>query len=148
MNISLKPVLLRALLAVVILQVCLFAQDASKVVTTPVGDPAFTVPAHSAKQYKFAVPPGATAVRLDGHFAATGGPRNSIEVWVMNDDEFVNWLNHHPPRAIYNSAKVTQGTLRVSLPSDAGTYHVVFNNEFSVLTPKAVEAGLTLKYAK
>lgn len=148
MNVSLKPVALRALLAVVVLQLCLFAQAAPQVVTKPVGDPAFTVAAHSAKHYQFAVPPGATEVRLDGHFTATGGPRNSIEVWVMNDDEFVNWLNHHPPKAIYNSAKVTQGTLRVSLPSDAGTYHIVFNNEFSVLTPKAVEASLTLKYAK
>jgi len=34
------------------------------------------------------------------------------------------------------------------LPSDGGTYHVVFSNEFSVLTPKAVEASLTLKYAR
>src|ERR1700688_562494 len=89
-------------------------QDAPQVVTSPVGEPAFTVPAHSAKQYKFIVPSGASSVRLEGHFAATGGPRNSIEVWVMNDDQFVNWTNRHPVQAMYNSQKVTQGTVKLS----------------------------------
>lgn len=125
-----------------------FAQNAPQVLTRPVAESAFTVPAHMAKQYKFTVPPGAIAVSLEGHFAATGGPRNSIEVWIMNDDQFVNWSNRHPLTTIYNSEKVTRGTIKVSLPADAGTYHVVFNNEFSVLTPKAIESSLTLKYAR
>jgi hypothetical protein len=124
------------------------AQDAPQAVTRPVGEPAFTVPAHSAKQYKFVVPSGASSVSLEGHFVATGGPHNSIEVWVMNDDQFVNWTNRHPVQAMYNSQKVTQGTVKLSLRSEGNTYHVVFSNEFSVLTPKAVEASLTLKYAR
>jgi hypothetical protein len=124
------------------------SQDASQVVNRPIGEAAFTIPAHGAKQYKFVVPAGASAVSLEGHFAATGGPRNSIEVWVMNDDQFVNWMNRHPLMAIYNSQKVTQGTVKVILPPDGGIYHVVFNNEFSMLTPKAVEASLVLKYAR
>ena len=78
----------------------------------------------------------------------TCGKRNSIEVCVMNDDQFVNWTNQHPLRVIYDSQKVTQGTVKVILPTDGGTYHVVFNNEFSVLTPKAVETSLILKYAQ
>ena len=117
-------------------------------ITRPIGESAFTVPARGAKQYEFAVPRGASTVILEGHFAATGGPRNSIEVWVMTDDQFVNWTNRHPLKAIYNSQKVTQGTINVVLPADAGVYHIVFNNEFSVLTPKAVEANLTLRYAR
>jgi len=66
----------------------------------------------------------------------------------MNDDQFVNWTNQHPLRVMYNSQKVTQGTVKVILPTDSGTYHVVFNNEFSMLTPKAVETSLVLKYAQ
>jgi hypothetical protein len=140
--------LMRMAAAFMALMVLAVGQDSAPPVVRPVGETAFTVPAHSTKQYKFVVPAGANSVSLEGRFAATGGPRNSIEVWVMNDDQFVNWTNRHPLQAIYNSQKVTQGTIKVALPPDGGTYHVVFNNEFSVLTPKAIEANLTLKYAK
>jgi hypothetical protein len=124
----------------------LFAQNDADQVTLakPVCEAAFTIPAHSAKTCTFSVSQGQHRVRLEGHFAATGGPHNSIEVWVMNDDEFVNWQNHHPVKAIYNSQRVTQGTINVFLP-DSGKYHVVFNNDFSLLTPKAVEVQLTIE---
>ncbi len=144
MNFPIKTILS----AVTLFGTIAMAQDAPQTVNRPIGEPAFTVPAHSAKQFKFVVPPGARAVSLEGHFAATGGLRNSIEVWVMNDDQFVNWTNQHPVRVIYNSQKVTQGTVKVILPTEGGTYHVVFNNEFSMLTPKAVETSLVLKYAQ
>ena len=85
--------------------------------------------------------------KLEGQFRATGGMRNSIEVWVMDDDEFVNWSNNHPVKALYNSQKVTQGTIEVYL-RHPGKYHIVFNNMFSLMTPKAVEASLVLKYRK
>jgi hypothetical protein len=124
------------------------AQDSTPVIVRPVGEAAFIVPARGAKDYKFAVPAGANSVSLEGRFIASGGPRNSIEVWVMNDDQFANWANRHPLTTIYNSQKVTQETIKVPLPSGNGIYHVVFNNEFSVLTPKAVQASLTLRYAK
>lgn len=144
MNFPMKTILS----AVALLGTIAVTQDAPQTINRPIGEPAFTVPAHSAKQYKFVVPAGASAVSLEGHFAATGGLRNSIEVWVMNDDQFVNWTNRHPVNVIYNSQKVTQGTVKVTLPPDGGTYHVVFNNEFSVLTPKAVEASFVLKYGR
>ena len=144
MNISMKTVMSFVLLFGIVA----VAQDVPPAVNIPIGESAFTVAARSAKQYKFVVPAGASAVRLEGHFTATGGPRNSIEVWVMNDDQFVNWVNQHPLQAIYSSQRVTQGTIRVTLPPDGGTYHVIFNNEFSVLTPKAVEASLALKYVR
>ena len=143
MNVPMKTVMIFLLLSGILA----VAQDAPQSVSRPVGEPAFTVAARGAKQYKFGVPIGASAVSLEGHFSATGGPRNSIEVWVMNDDQFVNWMNRHPLQTLYSSQRVTQGTVKVTLPADGGTYHVVFNNEFSVLTPKAVEASLTLKYA-
>jgi hypothetical protein len=123
------------------------AQNPVPQMSQPTGELAFSVPARGAKQYKFEVRAGASGVSLEGRFAATGGPRNSIEVWVLNDDQFVNWENRHPVTPLYNSEKVTQGTIKVSLPAP-GTYHIVFNNDFSVLTPKAVQASLTLKYTR
>ena len=91
---------------------------------------------------------GATNVRLQGHFSATGGAGNDVQVYLMNDDEFVNWRNHHPINPIYNSQRATQGTVNVSLPSDAGTYYVVFDNRFSFISPKAVQDNLTLQYTR
>lgn len=93
------------------------AQDQTSPVVRPIGDAAFTVPARGAKQYKFVVPAGANGATIEGHFLATGGPRNSVEVWVMNDDQFVNWVNRHPLTTLYNSQRVTQGTIKLPLPS-------------------------------
>lgn len=111
-------------------------------------DPAFTIPRLGEKSYKFTVPAGATNVKMQGRFTASGGARNDIEVWLMNDDDFVNWQNRHPVTPIYNSQKVTQGTLNASLPPDAGTYYLVFNNRFSLVSPKAVQDNLSLQYTK
>jgi hypothetical protein len=122
--------------------------DKPQVISQPVGEAAFTIPAGAFKDYTFMIPDGLKKAGLFGKFAATGGPRNSIEVWVMNDDQFVNWRNKHNVTPLYNSQKVTQSTIKLVLPTDAGTYHVVFNNGFSLLTPKAVETKLTLQYIK
>lgn len=104
---------------------------------------AFTIAAHASKDCVVMVPVGMQAPRIEGHFSATGGPHNSIVVWVLDDDAFINWQNHHHVTALYNSQRVTQGTIAVALPHP-GKYHVVFNNDFSVLTPKAVQAKLIL----
>ena len=72
-------------------------------------------------------------------------------------DQFVNWRNdpigNNPIKvyfrgALYDSHKVTQGTIKLRLSTDPTTYHVVFYNGFSMLTPKAVEANLTLQYSR
>lgn len=107
---------------------------------------AFTVGALAANNYSFAVPAGAFDVTMKGHFAATGGSGNDIEVVVVSEDEFVNWQNGHPSKAFYNSGRVTQDTIKLNLPSDAATYRVVFSNKFSLFTPKAVEANVDLNF--
>jgi hypothetical protein len=147
-----------AILAVFISISCLvFGQKATpvadaqkpQVIQQPIGDHAFTIPAGAFKEFSFTIPDGLQRVGLFGKFNATGGVRNSIEVWVMNDDQFVNWRNHHAVKPLYNSEKVTQGTIKLMLPNEPGaTYHIVFNNNFSLLTPKAVEAQLALDYVK
>jgi hypothetical protein len=110
----------------------------------PVG--AFTVGALGASNYSFVVPAGAFQVTMKGHFAATGGSGNDIEVVVVNQDEFTNWQNGHPTKAYYNSGKTTQDTINLTLPADAATYYVVFNNKFSLFTPKAVQANVDVNF--
>jgi len=136
-----KTIQLSAVLALALVAVATAQDDAQ-----PVCQASFTIPARSAKAVTFIVPEHMKKGLLEGQFKATGGMRNSIEVWVMNDDEFVNWQNHHPIRTLYNSRKVTQGTVRAFL-LEPGKYHIVFNNDFSLITPKAVEANILLRRA-
>lgn len=92
------------------------------------------------------VPAGAKNVRVQGRFSATGGTGNDIEVSLFSQDDYTNWQNGHPARTIYNSGKVTVSNVNAVLPNDAGTYYLIFNNKFSLLTPKAVQESLTLTY--
>lgn len=110
-------------------------------------DTAFAVPKLSSHSYKFAIPTGANAALLQGHFSAIGGAGNDIEAWLMSDDEFVNWQNRHSVTPIYNSGRVTQATINVSLPQP-GTYYLVFNNRFSFVSPKAVQDNISLTYKR
>lgn len=108
---------------------------------------AFTVRQLSTSNYRFVVPAGASDVTMKGHFTATGGSGNDIEVVVISEDEFVNWQNGHlPTHPLYNSGKVTQGSINLTLPADAATYYVVFNNKFSIISPKAVEANIDVNF--
>lgn len=96
--------------------------------------------------YKLDAPPGATNVAFQGNFTASGGSGNDIEVYVMSEADFVNWQNGHAAKTYYNSGKVTVGNITVNLPADAGTYYLVFNNKFSLLSSKSVRLNATFTY--
>ena len=106
---------------------------------------AFTVDAGLYASYRFEVPANAKSVVFNGHFTATGGSKD-IRVFLLNEDEFVNMQNGHDARMLYDSGKVTQATIAVPLPETPMTYHLVFDNRFSLLTPKAVQVHATLDY--
>jgi hypothetical protein len=114
--------------------------------TVTTGDKAFTLNAGAANYFTFPVSAGAYNVSLKGPFSAAGGVGNDIEVFVMTQDDYVNWQNGHTVNTLYNSGKVTQETLNVTLPTDAGTYCLVFSNKSSWLTPRAVQANVNLTY--
>jgi hypothetical protein len=109
-------------------------------------DTAFTVKAGSSEYFEFSIPANTTNVFVDGHFIATGGTGNDIEVYILNSDQFVNFQNHHQTTTFYNSQRETQNSINAVLPSGAGNYYLVFNNGFSLLTPKAVQASAILHY--
>jgi hypothetical protein len=92
------------------------------------------------------VPQNAGAVRVEGTFSATGGAGNDVEAYIFSNDDFVNWQNRHRVRTFYNSGRVTQGTLEVTLPPIAGTYYLVFNNNFSLLSAKTVQTSIRLHF--
>jgi hypothetical protein len=114
--------------------------------TATISNPALAVNALSFSYFKLDVPPGATSVLLHGNFTASGGMGNDIEAFVMPESDFVNWQNGHSAKTFYNSGKVTVGSLNVNLPADAGTYYLVFNNKFSLLTQKILRVDAALTY--
>lgn len=115
--------------------------------TIDVADREFTIEASSGVHFKFTVPAGATSVRLEGSFSATGGGSNDVEVALFSNDEFVNSQAQQPAKSLYDSGRTTQGTLNVLLPADAATYYLVFSNNFPLSTPKVVQASIRLHYS-
>lgn len=69
-------------------------------------------------------------------FRAQGGSRNDIQVLIMDSDNFENWRNGNQADAYYNSGRKTVGNFDVQLGE--GLYYTVFNNNWSLMTPKAV----------
>lgn len=110
-----------------------------------IADQAITVKADGYAYYKFVVPSDATNVSVDGHFSASGGFGNDIEVYLLDEDGFANWQNRHSATSYYNSGRLTQGQIHARL-AVAGSYYLVFNNNFSLITPKAVQVLATLHY--
>ena len=75
------------------------------------------------------------------------GTAHEVEVFVLSDDAFANWQSGYSS-AYYSSGKVTQGEITADLPSGGGAYYLVFNNNFSPRTSKAVQAAATLHYKR
>jgi hypothetical protein len=121
-------------------------QTAKQMHFVTIKNPNLHVNALAYNYFKLDVPMGASNVRLRGNFTASGGLTNDIEVFVLSSNDFVNWQNRHASTAFYNSGTVTVGTLDVNLPADAGTYYLVFNNRFSLLTQRNVNVDAALAY--
>ncbi|MGA8508167.1 MAG: hypothetical protein WB762_21380 [Candidatus Sulfotelmatobacter sp.] len=114
--------------------------------TLNIGQGALSVAAMHYSVYTLPVPEGARGVKVQGHFQATGGLRNDIEVLLLNDEQFTNWKNRNATPVYYNSGKITVGDVQATLPDGSGTYYLVFNNNFSLMTAKAVVFTGTMIY--
>jgi hypothetical protein len=97
---------------------------------------------------QFATSSDMQAIKIVGHVEATGGSGNDVEVFVMDEDTFVNWKNHHQTAALFQSGRVTATSLELDLPSAENRYYLIFNNGFSLLSNKAVVSSVVLKYDK
>ena len=114
---------------------------------TTFGGGALTVAQGHRSYYKMEVPADAINVKLQGHFAATGGSGNDIIVSVMNEEGFINSQNGHGNNALWETeGKVTVGDIDLTLPDGAGTYYLIFSNTFSLLSPKAIQENIALTY--
>lgn len=114
--------------------------------TAQITNGALTVRAGGLSWYQFFIPANASNVMVNGHFTATGGIGNDIICYITDQDGLANLQNGHQARVFYNSQRETQSQISATLPNGTGNYYLVFDNRFSLITPKAVQVNATLTY--
>jgi hypothetical protein len=62
----------------------------------------------------------------------------------MDSINFINWENGHTANTYYNSGQLTS-SISATLPS-GGTYYLVYDNTFSVISQKNVNTQANLSY--
>jgi hypothetical protein len=105
----------------------------------------FVVEPGQYKSFKLSIAAGMAKPRVEGTFSATGG-NNDVEVFLLEENQFLNWQNSHKADMLYTSGRVTAEKLKVVLPEDPANYVLVFSNKFSIIRNKAVTANVTLQY--
>ncbi|HYM77813.1 MAG TPA: zinc ribbon domain-containing protein [Candidatus Dormibacteraeota bacterium] len=122
----------------------------------------FSVNGHNFRYYKFTLPEGSMNVSIVGQFASTSadgkkagslkpndkadGSDSDVEVYVLSEEAFAVWQNGYATNSVYESGRVSKGTLQAELPAGAGVYYLVFSNKFSPRTAKNVNANILLRY--
>jgi hypothetical protein len=102
----------------------------------------FFVPARRYYSMKFNISTQ-SGLRVVGDFWASGGSGNDIEVMIVDEEGFKNFANKQGVRTYYNSGKLSIGNIDVRLKP--GTYYIIFNNNFSLISNKTVIAEIALK---
>ncbi len=119
----------------------------------------FSVSPHNFRYYKFSLPEASTNVAILGDFATSSqaadrheakatvpGDDSGIEVFVLSESAFAIWQKGYATSSVYESGRVTQGTLHTNLPTGAGVYYLVFSNKLASKTAKQVNATVLLRY--
>ena len=125
-------------------------------------DTPFSVGPHTFRYYKFALPEGSVNVAVVGQFTTAGEAHgvkrsdssknqekdsdNSIEAYVLSEAAFTIWQNGYAASSLYESGRVSEGTIHTDLPAGAGIYYLVFSNKFASKTGKNVQATVLLRY--
>jgi hypothetical protein len=95
--------------------------------------------------YQVDVTPAMNNARLSGDFTTSGGSGNDIKVYLMDNTNYLNWSNGHQANSYYASGQVTAGSFNVNI-STAGTYYLIYDNRFSVISNKQVSTHVILEY--
>lgn len=123
-------------------------------------DTPFSVTPHNFRFYKFDLPEGSMNISIVGQFTSTAdkktagakakdgadGDDNEIEVYVLNEAAFAVWQNGYATSSVYESGRVSQGSMTAELPGGAGVYYLIFSNKFSARNAKNINATVLLRY--
>jgi len=102
------------------------------------------VPDGNCQWNEFNIPREAKDPLVQGYFVATGGSGNDIDVFVMDEIDFINWRNGHEFK-VYYQARLTTDQFELRLPVNK-KYLLVFSNMFSALSSKQVRTRVDLSY--
>src|SRR5262245_18574457 len=108
---------------------------------SPVVQSTFRVEPGKAHYFQFKLPSYYRDGRVAGNALASGGSGNDIRVLVLTEQQFQVWTRSPHPQSLYDSGQRRSVVLSVPL-NDPGTYYVVFDNRFSGLSPKSVQADI------
>lgn len=123
-------------------------------------DTPFSVTTHNFRYYKFDLPEGSMNVSIIGQFTSSAekkspapkakdgadGDDNDVEVYVLSEAAFAVWQNGYATSSVYESGRVSQGTMQSELPAGAGVYYLIFSDKFSPKTSKSINATVLLRY--
>jgi len=110
-------------------------------------DATIGVDSRSHEAYALTVDQAQRDAHIVGSFRASGGMGNDIRVFVMREDDYINWANGHATSALYSSGQLTTSSFDIG-PLSPGRYRVVFDNTFSMLSRKNVYTQVALKYQR
>lgn len=86
-------------------------------------------------------------VRVVGSFTSSGSSGSDVEVVIMGDTAYANWLDGHQVEVLYTLGKLT--TANIDLPiATSGTYHLVFSNNHSEVSSKHVSTRVELEWTE
>ncbi len=112
----------------------------------PVASEGLTINQLGYSYYKFQVPTKASGVEFHGNFTASGGAGNMIEAFLFSENGYASWQRQQNADPFYSSGRVSMDRMDANLPSGPGTYYLVFNNKFSLLSPKTIHVEAKLTY--
>jgi hypothetical protein len=111
-----------------------------------VDTPSLSVPASTYSDFAFKLD-GTANCTLQGRVVGLQDGRNDVEIYVLTDDDLLNWKSRAGKArsapldvGLYHSPRQVATTLNVALPKEAGTFHLVISNDFSIVTKKFVRA--------
>jgi hypothetical protein len=80
--------------------------------------------------------------RITGRFRAISG--DNIMVHILDTDGYTNFEHRNPFRSYYDSGKSAVGSIDMRMAS--GSYYLVFENSYSIISKKVVQAIVTMEY--
>lgn len=95
--------------------------------------------------YTFSAPNGASNAVVSGTFTAGGGSGNDVRVYIMDDQNFINYKNDHQVNVYYSSGQETVGNINVNIPAGQ-TLYLVYDNTFSIVSSKEVTTNVGLTF--
>ena len=117
----------------------------SKQQTISIVNETISVAAGGYNYYTFSVPDRVSNPMLSGSFIASGGNENTINVKLLDLQNFFKFKNGQKADAIYATGPENAGTINANLPTNQ-TFFLVYDNTFSVNSTKQVATDVSLKY--